>query len=114
MIEVIEPIPPTEPPDVPSPPLPIFFQGIKELGDIQSLWKNPKDELPEIDSYEDSDWCFVCYWVEDFGIALNIATYHPSKKGSGWSELNTLKRLPSIIAWMLVDVPEKYYPGLGE
>ena len=86
------------------------FQGIKELGLIESLWKLPQDDLPETDSWGCSDWCFVCYWVKDYGIALNIATYNPNKKGSGWEELNTLKRLPSIIAWAPVYVPEKYCP----
>ncbi len=88
----------------------IVLQGIKKIGNIEPLWHLPQENLPEIVSWGDSDLCWVCYWVEDFGIALNIAIYNPHRKGSGWIEMNTLKSLPEPIAWTLVDVPEKYYP----
>ncbi len=94
----------------------VVLQGIKKIGNIEPLWHLPQEKLPEIDPlgnsdlWMDSDLCWVCYWVEDFGIAINIATYHPHRKGSGWVEMNTLKSLPEPIAWILVDVPEKYYP----
>ncbi len=88
----------------------VVLKGIREIGNIEDLWNFPQEKLPKIDGWGDSDLCWICYWVEDFGIALNIAIYNPHKKGSGWSEMNTLKRLPAPIAWTPVIVPERYFP----